>query len=114
MRAATADPLSDSQLERVVKLALGKRVPAASVTSNASAAHAAPVTTGGGDLSQSSAPAMGLAGNHQAERRMESEDESESHASGPTRLGGAPPAMGRVRPASPELSTLYRSFLVAG
>jgi hypothetical protein len=27
MRAATTDPLSDSQLERVVRLALGKRVP---------------------------------------------------------------------------------------
>jgi hypothetical protein len=27
MRAATANPLSDGQLERIVKLALGKRVP---------------------------------------------------------------------------------------
>ncbi len=31
MRAATAYPLSDAQLERIVKLALGKRVLAASV-----------------------------------------------------------------------------------
>jgi hypothetical protein len=29
MRAATANPLSDAQLERIVRLALGKRVPAA-------------------------------------------------------------------------------------
>jgi hypothetical protein len=29
MKAATANPLSDAQLERIVKLALGKRVPVA-------------------------------------------------------------------------------------
>ncbi len=46
MRAATADPLSDSQLERVVKLALGKRIPVA------------PTAMGGGDPSQASALAM--------------------------------------------------------
>ncbi len=37
MRAATANPLSDAQLERIVKLALGKRVPVA------------PAATEGGD-----------------------------------------------------------------
>jgi hypothetical protein len=47
MRAATADPLSDSQLERVEKLALGKRVPTASATSKVAAAHAASAATGG-------------------------------------------------------------------
>jgi hypothetical protein len=57
MRAATADPLSDSQLEQVVKLALGKRVPAGA-TSKAATAHAASAATGGGDPSQASAPAM--------------------------------------------------------
>jgi hypothetical protein len=103
MRAATADPLSDSQLERVEKLALGKRVHAAGATSKAAAAHAAPAATGGGDSSQASAPAMELADNHQAQRRVESEDESESRALDTTGPGGSPPAMGRVRPASPEL-----------
>ncbi len=102
MRAATADPLSDSQLERVVKLALGKRAPAASATSKAAAAHAAPAVTGGGDSSQASAPAMELTEDQQAERRVESEDESESRASDPTSPEGSPSAMSRVRPASPE------------
>jgi hypothetical protein len=102
MRATTADPLSDSQLERVVKLALGKRVPPAGATSKAAAAHAAPAVTGGGDSSQASAPAMELIQDHQAERRVESEDESESRASDPTRPEGSPPTMSRVRPASPE------------
>jgi hypothetical protein len=46
---------------------------------------------------------METAGNHQAERRVESEDKSESHASDLTGPGGSPPAMGRIRPASPEL-----------
>ncbi len=103
MRAGTADPLSDSQLERVVKLALGKRFPAAGATSKATAAHAVPAAVGRGDSSQASAPAMELADNHQAERRVEPEDESESRASDPTGTGGSPPAMGRVRPASPKL-----------
>jgi hypothetical protein len=102
MRAVTADPLSDSQLERVVKLALGKRVPAAGATSKAAATHAAPAATGGRDSSQASAPAMELADNHQAERRVGSEAESESHASDPTRPEGSPPAVSRVRLALPE------------
>jgi hypothetical protein len=101
MRAATADPLSNSQLERVVKLALGMRVPAAGPTSKAAAAHAAPAG-GGGDSSQASAPAMELTEDQQAERRVESEDESESRASDPTRPEGSPPTMSRVRPTSPE------------
>jgi hypothetical protein len=102
MRAATADPLSDSQLERVVKLALGKRVPAAGATSKAAAAHAAPAVTSGGDSSQASAPVMELTEDRQAERRMESEDESESRALDPTRPEGSPPAVSRVRLELPE------------
>jgi hypothetical protein len=98
MMAATADPLSDSQLERVGKLALGKRVPTAGATSKVAAAHAALAATGSGDSSQASAPAMELADNHLAKRRVESGDESESRASDPTRPGGSPPVMGRVRP----------------
>ncbi len=103
MRAPTADPLSDSQLERVVKLALGKRVPATGATSKVAAAHAAPAATGGRDPSQASAPAVELADNHQVQRRAESEDECETRASDPTGPGGSPPVVGRVRPASPEL-----------
>jgi hypothetical protein len=70
MRATTADPLSDSPLEQVVKLVLGKRVPAASATSKATAAHAAPAVTSGGDSSLASAPAMKLTEDQQAERRV--------------------------------------------
>ncbi len=58
MRAATTDPLRDSQLERVVRLSLGKRVPAASTTSKAAMAHAAAATTSGGDSSRASPPAV--------------------------------------------------------
>ncbi len=92
MRAATADPLSDAQLERIVKLALGKRIPIA------------PAATGGGDPSQATTPAVGpaAAGNQQAERGVESEEESESHASDLAGPGGSPPATGKARPASPE------------
>jgi hypothetical protein len=102
MRAATTDPLSDSQLERVVRLALGKRVPAASTTSQVAMAHAAAATTSGGDSSRASAPVVELTDDHQAERRVESEDQSESRASDPTRPEGSPPAVNRVWPASPE------------
>jgi hypothetical protein len=98
MRAATTDPLSDSQLEWVVRLALGKRVPAASVTGKAPVAQSA---TSGGDSSWALAPAAELIGDHQAERRLESEDGSESRASNPTRAGGSPPAVSRTMPASP-------------
>jgi hypothetical protein len=49
--AATADPLSDSQLERVVRLALGKRVPVTVETSKAVAAYAAAASAGGDDTS---------------------------------------------------------------
>jgi hypothetical protein len=101
MRAATTDPLSDSQLERVVRLALGKRAPAASTTSKAAVAHAAAATTSGGDPSRASAPAVELTDDHQAEWRVASEDESESRASDPTRPEGSPPAVSRVRLASP-------------
>ncbi len=94
MRAATADPLRNLQLERIVKLALGKRVPIA------------PTATGGGDPSQATTPAVEPAGNQHAERRVESEEESESHALDPTRPGGSPPAMGKARPAASELRGL--------
>ncbi len=63
MRAATADPLSDAQLEQIVKLALGKRVPIASAT------------MGGGDPPQATTSAMEPAGNLLDEREVESEDE---------------------------------------
>jgi hypothetical protein len=82
IRAATANPLSDAQLERIVKLALGKRVPLA------------PAATAGGDPPQATTLAVEPAGGHQAEQEVESEDEGESRATGHTeprehRLQGA-------------------------
>jgi hypothetical protein len=91
MRAATANPLSDAQLERIVKLALGKRVPVATAA------------TDGGNPPQATTPAVEPAGNHQARREVGSEDEGESHATNHTGSEGSPPAMGKVQPASPEL-----------
>ncbi len=91
MRAATANPLSDAQLERIVKLALGKRVPVA------------PAAAEGGDPPQATTPAVEPASNHQAEREVESEDEGESHVTDRTGPEESPPTMGKVRLASPEL-----------
>jgi hypothetical protein len=102
-QAAMKDPLSDSQLERVVRLALGKRVPAASKAGKVAAAHVAAAAADGGDSSRAPAAAAKFTGNHQTGQRMESEDESENHASDPTRAGKSPPAVSRIRPASPEL-----------
>jgi hypothetical protein len=90
MKAATADPLSDAQLDRIVKLALGRRIPAA------------PAAAGGEVLSQAATPAVGPTGNQPARRRVESEDGGESHASDLTGPKGSPPAMGRARSALPE------------
>jgi hypothetical protein len=68
MRAATANPLNDEQLERIVRLALGKRVPVA------------PAATAGGDSLQTTSSTAMLAGDHQAELEVASKDEGESHA----------------------------------
>ncbi len=91
MTAATANPLSDTQLERVVRLALGKRVPVALAV------------TDGGNPPQATIPAMEPAGNHQAEREVESEDEGVSHATDHTGPEGSLPEIGKARPVSPEL-----------
>jgi hypothetical protein len=90
MKAATANPLSDAQLERIVKLALGKRVPVA------------PAVMAGGNPTQATTSAVRPAGNHQAEPEVVSENEGESHATDYTGPEGPPPARGVVQPASPE------------
>jgi hypothetical protein len=102
MRTPTADPLSDSQLERVVRLALGKRVPATNEADRVAAAYAAAAAAGGGNSSRTPAAAAELVSDHQAEQRMESGDESESRASDPTGTGESPPPVSRTQSASPE------------
>ncbi len=102
MRTVTADPLSDSQLERVVRLALGKRVPAMNKADRVAAAHAAAAAADGGNSPQTLATTVELIGDHQAERRMESGDEGESRASDPTGMGGSPTPASRTQSAPSE------------
>jgi hypothetical protein len=87
MRAATAYPLSDAQLERIVKLALGKRV------------IAAPATMAGGNPPRVTTSAVRPAGDHQAELKVVSESEGESHATDcirPEGPEGPSPVLGKV------------------
>jgi hypothetical protein len=86
-----------------VRLALGKRVPATSETGKAVAAHTAAAMAGGGGSSQAPAAVAEFICGHQIERRTESEDEGENHASDPVRAGELPPAVSRIQPAPPEL-----------
>jgi hypothetical protein len=91
MRAATAYPLSDAQLERIVKLALGKRVLAASA---AMADRNPPQVT---------TSAARPADDQQAEPKVVSESEGEGHVTDYTRPEGPPPTRGVVRPVPPKL-----------
>ncbi len=102
LRAATADPLRDSRLERVVRLALGKRVPATSETVKAVVAHTAAAVTGGGGSSQAPAAVAEFLCGHQIERRTEPEDEGENHPSGPVEAGEPPSEVSGMLPALPE------------
>ncbi len=90
MRAATAYPLSDAQLERIVKLAMGKRV------------LAAPAVMAGGNPPQALAATANPGGGHQTEPEVGSESEDESHATDCTRPEGPPLTRGVVRPTSPR------------
>ncbi len=90
-QAATAYPLSNAQLEQIVRLALGKRVLDASTTM---ASEKSPrVTTS----------AAGPAGGHQAGPEVMSEDEGESHGTDCTGSEGPPLASRVVQPTSPRL-----------
>jgi hypothetical protein len=91
MRTVTAYPLSDAQLERVVRLALGKRVLAASTTMASE------------NLPQATTSAARTAGDHQAGPKVASEGEGESHATDGTRPEGPPLARSVVRPTSPGM-----------
>ncbi len=86
MRAAAAYPLSNAQLERIVKLALGKRV------------LAAPAAMAGGHPPRATTSAVRPASDHEAEPKVVSESEGESHATDCTRPEGPPLTRGVVRP----------------
>ncbi len=90
MRAVTAHPLSDAQLERIVRLTLGKRV--LSVASMTASGNPPQVTTS----------VVGSAGGHQAGPEVMSGDKSESHGTDCTGSEGPPLASRVVQPTSPR------------
>jgi hypothetical protein len=90
MRAVTAYPLSDAQLERIVRLALGKRVLDASAT------------TAGGDPPRATTSVAGSAGGHQAGPEVMSEDGGESHGTDCTGPEEPPLASRVVQPTPPR------------
>jgi hypothetical protein len=93
--AAAADPLSDSQLERVVRLALGKRVPVGVEAPKAVVACAAAAKVGGDDAPRTPGAAFKFARIRKPKRRLETEDESENRSPGPAGAGELPPAAWR-------------------
>jgi hypothetical protein len=90
MRAVTAYPLNDAQLERIVRLALGKRVLDTSAT------------TAGRDPPQATTSADGPAGGYQAGPEVMSEDGGESHGTDCTGPEGPPLASRVVQPTPPR------------
>ncbi len=98
----TADPLSDSQLERVVRLALGKRVPVAVEASKAVVAYAAAAKASSNDAPRTPRAASEFARIHHPKRRLEPENESENRSPEPTGAGESPQAAGEAQSAPPE------------
>jgi hypothetical protein len=90
MRAVTAYPLNDAQLERIVKLALGKRVLVGSTG------------TAGRDLPRATTSAVGSVGGPQAGPEVMSDDGSESHGTDSTDPEGPPLANRMTQPTSPR------------
>ena len=81
--AAIADPLSDSQLERVVRLALGKRFPVEVEAIKAVVACGAAAKVGRDDTPRTPGAAFEFARIRQPKRRFEPEDEIEDRPPGP-------------------------------
>jgi hypothetical protein len=91
MRAVTAYPLNDAQLERIVKLALGKRVLEESTA------------MAGRDLPRATTSAVGPIGGLQARPEAMSDGGSESHGTDCTDTEG-PPLASRVAQPTAEIS----------
>jgi hypothetical protein len=90
MRAVTAYPLNDAQLERIVKLALGKRVLEASAA------------TAGRDPPRATTSAVRTVGGPQVGPEVMSNDGNDSHSTDSTEPEGSPPAGRVTRPTSPK------------
>ncbi len=76
--AARGDPLSDSQLERVVRLTLGKRAPVGVETNKAVVACVTAAKAGGNDALRTPGAAFKFARIRQPKRRLEPEGEIEN------------------------------------
>jgi hypothetical protein len=90
MRAVTAYPLNDAQLERIVKLALGKRVLEASAA------------TAGSDPPRATTSVVRTVGSPQAGSGTMSDDGNESPGTDSTDPEGPPLASRATRPTSPR------------
>jgi hypothetical protein len=90
MRAVTAYPLSDAQLERIVKLALGKRILEAAIT-----------TASGGPSGATTSVARAIC-DPRARTEVTPKDECEDHRADSTEPEEPPPTNGAVRPATPS------------
>jgi hypothetical protein len=90
MRTVKAYPLTDAQLERVVKLALGKRVLEAAMTKAKGGPPKAAVPVARANDGSLTRP------------EVMSDDERESHRADSTEPEGSPSAKGTERPATPD------------
>jgi hypothetical protein len=90
MRAVTAYPLNDMQLERIVRLALGKRVLEATAA------------TAGGDPPGATTSVVRTVGSPQTKPEVMSYDGSESHRTDSTEPEGPPSASRTARPTTPS------------
>ncbi len=90
MRAVTAYPLNDMQLERIVKLALGKRVLETTAA------------TAGGDPPGATTSAVGTIDSPRTRPEVMSDGGSESHRTDSTEPGELPSASRATRPTTPS------------
>jgi hypothetical protein len=90
MRAVTAYPLNDMKLERILKLALGKRVLKATAA------------TAGRDPPGATTSAVRTIDSSQTRPEVMSDDESESHRTDSTEPGELPSASRAARPTTPS------------
>jgi hypothetical protein len=90
MRIVTACPLTDAQLERIVKLALGKRILEAAIT-----------TAGGGPPGVATSGAR-TNGDPLTRPEVMSNDGCENHRADSTEPEGSPSTNGTERPATPD------------
>jgi hypothetical protein len=109
--ATRGNPLRDSQLERVVRLILGKRAPVAVKTNKAVVACITTAKAGGDDVPRTPGAAFEFARIRQPKRRLEPEDKIENsppESTGakelPTVAGDAQNALAERRQAAAQVS----------